>query len=841
MNAGKNTIIWLVLFLLALSPVLAAEDAPTAGSAGLQLAEDFTATGTARILAFACSPAEGTITVTNTGDLPNGYDLVAEGTAKGWVMFAPESFTLLPGQSQTITEYFAIPCNAQNAYLDTAIQTEELELILSQDLIVQTPNNIVLQPIIYSQETMPCKTATFSFLLHNPAEFTETYKLKIKGAPEQTSLNDNSLILPPHENETITITTVPKDCSLAGDFTPVLAVMTEKTGLAAEIEMFLRINNSDIPEIAPGIKTISAGYAEQEAGISITNLGDRRTAYLARLDAPEWASIDSEQLAISPHETETIKLVLQPNEETPPGRYPATIKLLVESTGTEYTKELTIKLTRPTLATKLFAEYLPYTIGGLVLTAVLIILIVAGIKKYKSPEFQAKLAEKIALREQRKQEKLALKEEKRRQREEERQKREQEKQEEEERKAKEAEKLQKTLERERMKAQKALEKEIRRDNLVIAKDRIITGFIKKSAWHLKLAVIALVLLITGFVLSMRNAIAQNTNAILAGITVLAVLLALHRIRRKRVIRKRWKLALAGQEITIPTRWKKGLAEAGLTLSTVIEKFRLTIRRTRPSITAPQKTYSTFTISHNAETNVVSNARLTFSIPTKWFKNKNILPSTVRLAHLVSGKWQNITPEIISSDDKRITFSAETNAVGEFAITGKPSAERKAKKTKRNILPALGWTVFGIAALFAIISLIVLTPAPQNRFGIPPQVWKQDTEHTIQLDKYFKDPDNDPITFTATRTENIDITITGSKAILTPRYGWSGTERTVFIADDGKGGIVKSNTVDLVVEPKIIPNTWKPYAKTILPIALLIIVILGIILFRKQIKKIVGME
>ena len=424
---------WLAFFLLAASSAFAIED--------------FTATGTGQIATFACSPAEGAVTVTNIGTTLSNYELIAEGDAQDWVLFVPEAFTLAPGQSQTVQEFFAVPCDAEDAFLDVVITTDELELLLTQDVIVQTPNNIQITPVVYSQEVLPCDPATFTYVLHNPADFTETYALKVLDVPAPATLSDITLSLLPHENETIAVTIDSKDCALSGDFTPLLVVKTQKSKIASEIELLLRINDTDIPEIAKGIDSIRAGFEPQEAQVEITNIGDRTTTYLLDVDGAAFVSILPEQATISARQTEDVKLVIQPVEGTQAGTYPLTITAQVEATGKEYTKQIAIKLGPPTFIENLFGAWLPFTIAGIVLLIIVIILILAGVKKYRSPEFQAKLAERRAAREKARQERLAAKEEKLQQREEEQRLQEA-------REAKEAERRERELERERFKAQR---------------------------------------------------------------------------------------------------------------------------------------------------------------------------------------------------------------------------------------------------------------------------------------------------------------------------------------------------------------------------------------------------
>jgi len=820
---------WVMLLLLSISSVAAIED--------------FTATGTARILGTACSPADGEVIVTNIGDVPSAYELIAEGDAKDWVLFVPEAFTLNPGQSMTIQEFFAIPCDAEDQFLDVTIATADLELALTQDIIVQPPNNLVLVPQVYSQTVLPCDPADYSFVLHNPADFAETYSLKVIDSPETVSLSDDKITLPPGTNETIAVTINPKDCAMSGDFIPVLVVSTEKSRIAAELEMFLRINDSDIPEIAQGVDRIRAGFAAQEAGFEIENTGDRITTYYLSIEGPNWVSVQPEQITVDPRDSEKAKLVLQPTESTPQGKHTVTLTAEVEATGKEYTKDFTIILKKPSFADKLLAEYRPFTIGGIVVLVVLIILIFYGVRKYNSPEAQARRAERAAERERRRQERIALKEQRRKEREEEKQRKGEEKREQEEREAKEAEQRERELERERMKAQRASEKQIRRENLVIPKDSIIAGIktTTKRFWKLALLVLVIVLVLLG--IAYQDVLAKNSQAALTGIIVLLAILILHRIRRRRVARGRWKLALAGKAHVLDTRWRKGLTQLSFKLNNVVEKLTVTVRKRRPTAASPSEhTYQTFTITPNVEGDMVSEARFKFCVKRSWLLRHSITPSSVRLLQLVNDRWQSHSAEPVSTDNKHVYYVAKADSFGEFAIVGKASA-RKAGRESKYSLRKLGLTVFGILAVIALIALVVLLPPKTTTptVGIPTQVWKHDTQHTLDLGQYFKDPDNDPLTFTATRTEHIDISIVGDKAVLTPEYGWSGNERAVFIADDGKGGIVKSNPTQLVVEPPVIPTSWKRYAKPVLTIAVILLIIIGAVLFRKPLKKAVGLE
>jgi hypothetical protein len=54
---------------------------------------------------------------------------------------------------------------------------------------------------------------------------------------------------------------------------------------------------------------------------------------------------------------------------------------------------------------------------------------------------------------------------------------------------------------------------------------------------------------------------------------------------------------------------------------------------------------------------------------------------------------------------------------------------------------------------------------------------------IDLNKYFSDADWDELTYIATRTENLDVTVIGNILTLIPKIGYEGTEQITIIASD----------------------------------------------------------
>jgi len=88
---------------------------------------------------------------------------------------------------------------------------------------------------------------------------------------------------------------------------------------------------------------------------------------------------------------------------------------------------------------------------------------------------------------------------------------------------------------------------------------------------------------------------------------------------------------------------------------------------------------------------------------------------------------------------------------------------------------------------------------EEQIGISNQEWDKNTVQTIDLSKYFSDPDMDKLYYSNTELQNINIDYKDNKAVLTPLKNWHGSEFVIFTADDMKGGKVESNLVKLTVK------------------------------------------
>ena len=90
------------------------------------------------------------------------------------------------------------------------------------------------------------------------------------------------------------------------------------------------------------------------------------------------------------------------------------------------------------------------------------------------------------------------------------------------------------------------------------------------------------------------------------------------------------------------------------------------------------------------------------------------------------------------------------------------------------------------------------PAQEEK-GIAPLIWNKNDKAEVDLKKYFYDPDNDALGYSSAEVENIAVNI-DENGIATLRAvdGWYGNTTIRFTASDGKGGVVESNEVILIV-------------------------------------------
>lgn len=97
----------------------------------------------------------------------------------------------------------------------------------------------------------------------------------------------------------------------------------------------------------------------------------------------------------------------------------------------------------------------------------------------------------------------------------------------------------------------------------------------------------------------------------------------------------------------------------------------------------------------------------------------------------------------------------------------------------------------------VVNVYSVNDAPYLKWPIPSQNLTKNTNKTITLSDYFADVEGDSLNYSVTTSpSNVNITISGSTATLSPASNWTGATTIVFAANDSKnqtnGNIVNIN-------------------------------------------------
>ncbi|MBN1645287.1 PGF-pre-PGF domain-containing protein [Candidatus Woesearchaeota archaeon] len=846
----KKLIITTLVVILLLLPVTLAQ-------------EDFTAQAKSLYSLEKCVSEKNIITLTNTGTQTNNYLIAGAGKTKDWVQY-PGMFSIEPGKTVNVETIIAIPCvipagNYQLIHLVSTTTGLEKEII--QDLVVEDTQNIIVTVDSTEKTIKPCTEAAYSLKITNPSSFQEKYKLSIDNPDAELSTEE--ITINPNETKQITLTFEPTDCFQTGEKTLLFSAETEKTKLIAELDLFVEIQNYGLPEIASGVNKIRTYYNENIVDLEILNKGEEDTSYIVSVTGADWITVSPRILSVERGKTEEITLNLAPTSEIKKGKYPIKISAELEETGAKYEKEIIVKLTTHGVIDNLFDKYLPLTVLIIIALIVFGIISVYAIQHMSTEEYQKqklkRLKEKEKLKKQREREKARKKKEKERLKKEranekkrikeERQKQKEKKMREKERKKeaklrlkaqkeKDLERKRKEKEKEEKKRAQTYQKELRKEYHIIARKDIIAGKQERKIFSKLLFVLILLVLLVIAIVFIKPII-NNVKYVLLGIILLILLFILGKIRRKRIVKTKWKgISLAKEKKIFDINWKKGLQQIKIKLETPIKNFAAKVKKGRGRneryICIDEHIYQYFRTETNTDQENISETEITFKVPQKWLKNKKIDEEEVALYYLDNGEWKEIETEKTGWDEKYVFFKAYAEKLGQFAIIGTETAEEikeeKPKKSK-GILALIGIIVI------ALLIFLLLKPASiEPTAGIPTQTWLQGEQQSLDLNDYFKDPDGDLLEFSAlNEVENIDIWFKDGIAYLTPDADFTGERTIIFAADDNKGGYAESNPVKLIVKNKVMNSTSKiiKYGLGIIILLAIITVIIKFILMIRE--------
>ena len=628
------------------------------------------------------------------------------------------------------------------------------------------------------------------------------------------------------------------------DYNLTLNVKSLKGGVEKKGEFSVRLDNCYKPFIVSG-KRVKINYSRIETPIVIKNEGSKEAAYTLSMEWKEgdWVSIEPSSIVVKPDEEGTVYLRTSPEESVDQGSYRAIVNVLANQSGKSYQQDVEIRLRKPgkisnfvglmmgkTVDVLDFAkDYMWYFTGGIVVLLGLVVVLgtVSRRKAKKLYEKEVDVVEEEKIKE--------IKSEV-------------------QKKAEEERKIEKKIKKKKVREEKPVEIE-KDDKIEIPWKIILYVFIAVILGAL--IFFGVKYKIFGRVFALLKGYVLYIAIGFVSLIVLVVVLNIIRSKKKEGLVAEDKEEKAKVEKKVAKKDKKK-EEESIEIENEKQEFNLkkalgylliaivigagvffAFRFIKPSV-VPEGVNAS--VSENVTMSLFDTAgeKVKDGMGNALNVSKNVLSKAygfvkgylMYIGIGLGALFSLVVLDIIrkkreaakeENEDKKKgkgkKVKREVKVKGEFAKTKKLVRKKKFKgKVKNLILIVLVLGVLAIAGYYSAKTAPYLMEKvrnvsveknvteieeplpviPANETGIKTQVWEEDTILSINLDEYFKDPDNDELAYSSSLSGNVTITINDGVARLKPNKDWYGREEVFFIADDGKGGIVKSNNVTLIV-------------------------------------------
>tara|TARA_Y100000310_G_C20697643_1_gene826844 strand:+ start:2889 stop:5969 length:3081 start_codon:yes stop_codon:yes gene_type:complete len=690
-------------------------------------------------------------------------------------------------------------------------------------------------------------------LIKNEIDEQNRYSFELEGK-KWASLDKEELLLNGSQEGIVSVV-IETEGVKSDDYNLTLNIKSLKGGVEKKGEFSVRLDNCYQSSIVVG-KRVGVNYSKIETPIVIKNEGSKEAEYVITIVGEDWVSIEPSSVIVGPDEERIVYLRTSPEENVDQGSYKAVINVLVNQSGKSYQQDVEIKLRKlgkisnfvgmimgKTVDVLDFAkDYMWYFTGGIVVLLGLIVVlgIVSRRKAEKLYEKEADVVEgekrkEIKAEVQKKADARTTsgtnsvgKEER------------------------------KKGKKEKVREEKPVEVE-KDDKIEIPWKIVLYVFIaivlgtliffgvKYKAFGKVFA------LLKGYVLY----VAIGFVSLIVLIVVLNIIKSKKKEEDKAEVEKKVDARTTSGTNSVGKEERKSKKEKPVEVGDEEQKFNLkkvlgylliviiigagvffAFRFIKPSVvpesvnasvsenvtvsffdTASEKVKNGMGSALNVSKNVLSKAYGFVKGYLMYIAIGVVVLFSLIVLDKVRKKRETVKDKKKGEKEVKEKVKKEVKVKVEFAKTKRLVRKKKFKgKVKNIILIVLILGVLAIAGYYSAKTVPYLMEKvrnvsveknvteveeplpviPANETGIKTQVWEEDTVLNMDLSQYFKDPDNDELAYSNSPLENIIVTIDNGIAKLEPNKDWYGKETVVFSADDGKGGVVKSNNVTLIV-------------------------------------------
>lgn len=692
--------------------------------------------------------------------------------------------------------------------------------------------NIDVVANIFSQVVEPCSPVLFNLSVVNTGSFDEKYFFSVKQV-SGVEILPSDVVLQPGQKQDVLVRFVPDDCSLFGNFPVVFSARTENTGLVADVDLSLEIVPVDVLVISKDVTVISANHYLSTAKIHVKNEGAQLASYNLSIEAPDWVKLDSQRIDVGAGSESDILLIINPAESVVDGEYELVVSAESETSRRVYSRQLFVKLSGKNFFARaseklsfvfqiVNSPWFSYFVVGLFV--LLVFAFVARKFAHKKPvdedfDGAAKETEDGTLFDS--------------------------------------------------KARKLVEKDLRSQFKLVPKSSVISLPVMSRKFFVVglLLVVLCILGVAGYFF--RNLLAIYLDYVVLGVLILVFLFGISMLFKYFSVSRRFKFLLAGDSAELMTGWKQGLVRLSCEVVDNVENLRVFVSKQVKYFVLPKNTVYACSIASNCDASLFAKVSLDFRINKSVLSQFNAVEKDLRVFSLVDGKWKSIGFEVCGSDARCVCLQVSAETIGVFAVAckdkllmveampvvrqelseekiavtkvvEKKSVVKSSRKQKNNSKIIAYVVLFALLVLVAgaFVYLFKLEPpvTPAAVAGISSQVWGRDTVHSLDVGKFFVDPDGDVLTFAARPVENIKIELNEGIATFTADAGWTGERSTVFTATDPSGASASSNEVSLVVKKPFIPTSLTPYLSQIIGGVLFVVVVVLLLVFRDKIIK-----
>jgi len=292
MKCRQQVVIYILTFLLLISPVLAFDISSSISSISL------------------CSSTTDLVTTTVSGS--GSYTVNVAGSAASWTTTVPSGFSTT--NQKIVYTYITPPSN-------TLPGTYTLEITISDGISTKKSSlqvNVldcfkVNVKEVASQAVCPGQNAKFDFTIQNTGKFQEAYSLSTTGsAASWAVLSQDRIDLDPSKEKTIfAYVAVPQEARGSHEFT-----LTSKGTTGTVSSSTAKINVQGCFDYNAAVDKEFQSICDHSTlivPVAISNRGTIENTYNLELNGPSWIVLDKTSLALKAGQTGSVNLIASPD------------------------------------------------------------------------------------------------------------------------------------------------------------------------------------------------------------------------------------------------------------------------------------------------------------------------------------------------------------------------------------------------------------------------------------------------------------------------------------------------------------------------------------------------